>query len=209
MADVLLQVPAREEEDELTRLERIAQVLKRDVENRDLAEAVEGILAYEGAYRVALLGFERLLWLARTLPAGDVAGDDVRADPVMARVCADLPPSVDRLGRSIESTTTAAFRNGIERLADTSKFLVAAGRACAAPDELARVIVARHTDVQRGKFDRGRRKMPWVEWNAGRLSLTMSRVGGLDFEATGPADIRPHPYRLLAADRLIEAAGMA
>lgn len=209
MAEALLRVPAKDGENEIARLGRIAQAIDSDDGNRDLSEAVEAIVAYEGAYRLVLLGFERLLRLARTLPAGDVAASDLRADPVLGRVCSYLPAAVGRFERSIEDATTTAFRGGIERLSDIAAFLIDAARACVAPVGLAEAIIARHADVQRGKFDRGRRKMPWMEWHTGRLALTMSRIGGLDFEATRPDDIQPHPYRLFAANSLIEAAGIA
>ncbi len=61
-------------------------------------------------------------------------------------------------------------------------------------------IVGRHTDIQHGKFDRGRRKMPWIELNDGRITLTMTRAGGMNREATLPEHIQVHPYRLNAAD---------
>jgi hypothetical protein len=47
--------------------------------------------------------------------------------------------------------------------------------------------------------------MPWLESTAGRISLTMTRVGGLNKEATVPTDVAPHPYRLFSADALIAA----
>ena len=64
----------------------------------------------------------------------------------------------------------------------------------------------RHADVQHGKLDQGRRKMAWLEENSGRISLTTTPVGGLNFEATLPDQIAPHPYRLNSADALIAAA---
>ena len=44
-------------------------------------------------------------------------------------------------------------------------------------------VITRHADVQHGKFDRGRRKMPWLERINSRLQLTMTRSGGLNWEA--------------------------
>jgi hypothetical protein len=48
--------------------------------------------------------------------------------------------------------------------------------------------------------------MPWLEMTADHISMTMTRVGGLNKEATVPLAIAPHPYRLLSADALITAA---
>jgi hypothetical protein len=64
-------------------------------------------------------------------------------------------------------------------------------------------------DIQHGKFDRGRRKMPWLERNDSRISLTITRAGGLNFEASLPEHITPHPYRVGAADALISASSSA
>ena len=60
--------------------------------------------------------------------------------------------------------------------------------------------------MQAGKFDRGRRKAPWIERNSGGLVLASSQVGGIPFEATGVEDIRPHAYRLATADAFLAAA---
>ena len=42
--------------------------------------------------------------------------------------------------------------------------------------------------------------MPWIEINEGRITLTMTRAGGMNWEATLPEHIQAHPYRLNAAD---------
>jgi hypothetical protein len=42
--------------------------------------------------------------------------------------------------------------------------------------------------------------MPWIELNEGRITLTMTRAGGMNWEATMPDQIQAHPYRLNAAD---------
>ena len=101
---------------------------------------------------------------------------------------------------------TEQFRRDIHRLEDTRRFLERASAACVSPTSLSRELMERHSDVQRGKFDKGRRKMPWLEVTADRIGLTMTRVGGLDREATVPSNIAPHPYRLASADALIMAA---
>jgi hypothetical protein len=44
--------------------------------------------------------------------------------------------------------------------------------------------------------------MPWIELNDGRIALTMTRAGGISWEATLPEHIQAHPYRLNAADAL-------
>jgi hypothetical protein len=192
----------------LNRLRRILASQRRQGHNEDLREAIGGLLAYERAYRIALLGFERLLWLCRTLPTGAVGDADLRKDPVMKHVGADLPHAVCGLANALEGATTHHFRTDLARLQDVREFLQLAGSACPNPVDLATVIMARHREVQQGKFDRGRRKSPWIERTPeGKIALTMTRVGGLNREATRPDHIVPHPYRLGSADALIAAAG--
>lgn len=206
MAQALADCPALENDDELARLGRITEAFGRQGENMDLRESAATILVYEEAYRVALLAFERLLWLARTLPSGAVTEADLAADGVLERTRKDLPGRVAALVKNLDCGVTSHFRQGLDHLADVRKFLEEAAGACGSSVSLAEKTLDRHSEVQRGKLDRGRRKMPWLERHLGRIALTSTRIGGLGFEATEPADITPHPYRLLAADRFIEAA---
>lgn len=198
-----------EADDELARLARLAARMERQAANADLYESIQGILAYEAVYRVVLLGFERLLWLARTLPSGAVGAPDIAADPVIQRVREKLRESADAFIGALDSGKTPHFCADLARLADVRAFLVQAAGACTSSTSLVDAIASRHADVQRGKFDRGRRKMPWVERGSGGFSLTSARVGGLDFEAIDPSQIQPHPYRLGAADRFLAAASAA
>lgn len=208
MAKVLFDHPLLEQDDsELRRLSRLVSDLMGQVGNRDLYEAVTAILAYEDSYRLAMLGFERLLWLCRTLSSASIEPGDISADAVLNRVCRELPGAAQRLTSALDAATTDLFRQDLHRLEDTRRFLERAAAACGSPGTLTGELMERHSDVQRGKFDNGRRKMPWLEVTAGRISLTMTRVGGLDREATAPSHIAPHPYRLASADALITVSG--
>ncbi len=203
MAEILADHPFQGQDDtELKRLARLLPALAKGSGNRDLEEAVRTILAYEVAYRLAMLGFERLLWLCRTLPSAVIEAADIASDPVLDRVRGGLPAAVQSLGNALDSAETELFRQDIHRLEDTRRFLERAAVASSATVSLVHELMARHADVQRGKFDKGRRKMPWLEVVAGRICLTMTRVGGLRREATDPADTLPHPYRLSSADAL-------
>lgn len=205
MAEVLSLHPFQDKDSELRRLARLLPNILVDGENRDLHEAVTAILAYEDSYRLAMLGFERLLWLCRTLPSAAIETSDIESDLVLKRVCTELPAAAQRLSSALDSAITEQFRRDIHRLEDTRRFLERASAACGTTSSLSRELMERHSDVQRGKFDKGRRKVPWLEVTAGRISLTMTRVGGLDREATNPSNIAPHPYRLSSADALIVA----
>ena len=207
MADVLAKHPSEDGEKELNRLRRIANTLAGDTQHADFCEAITVILFYEECYRLAQLGLERLLWLCGVLPASSIVADDLKNDPVMKLISDQLPGTVDRLRHALESGKTDNFCRDLCQLHDTRQFLEQGAAAAGDVWSLAQTVISRHTDIQRGKFDQGRRKMPWLELNDGRISLTTTRVGGLHVEATRPDRITPHPYRLDSADALNAAAG--
>ncbi len=194
---------------EIKRLDRITTALNGSPEDADLREATAAISCYEGCYRLVQLGFERILWLCRQHPAGDVPLGDMHSDTVFRHVEKRLPAAVTKLLKVLDSAGTEAFRGGLERLADIRLFLDECALARNQGDALALVLLKRHTDVQHGKFDKGRRKMPWAENVDGQIRLTTARVGGLNREAKTVDDITSHPYRLGSADALIEAGGLA
>jgi len=206
MLRILAEFPnVGEDRGELDRLDRIAKALESKAGHADLREAICGILAYEKCSRLVQLGLERLLWVCRTAQSADIAWAELGTDSVLDRVRESLPAAVKRLGGLLDAPTTEPFSKDLNRLADTRQFLelAASSRDVGA---LVQATLDRHRDVQRGKFDRGRRKLPWLEVNGGRLNLTMTRVGGLNYEATTPDDVAPHPYRLASADAFNEAS---
>lgn len=210
MAQLLERHPFKSDNDtEIVRIGRITEALNGSAEDADLREATAAISNYERCYRLVQLGFERILWLCRQHPAGAVPLTDFRTDEVIGHVAERLPAGVARLLQVLDSPGTEAFRQGLDRINDIRGFLNEAIQACEHGDELALTILKRHTDVQHGKFERGRRKMPWVENTDGQIRLTTARVGGLNRESMTVDDITPHPYRLASADALIEAGRMA
>ena len=206
MVEVLAENPAEPGEEELQRLGRVEQALRGDEDRADLHEGVRIILAYEAAYRVAQLALERLLWLARTRPGltvGTAAGDDV-----VGLVRQRLPSAVRKLQGTLESAADPRVCADFAKLEDVRRFLVdAASAAQGGGVPFVDAVLKRHEEVQHGKFDRGRRKMPWIERVESRVALTSTQVGGLPFEAKVPADITPHFYRTGSADALRLAAG--
>lgn len=207
MAEVLAQYPCKESEPELERLSRINKALENGNKNLDLQEGINAILWYEKAYRWALLGLERVLWLCRQDQSGSTSHEALQTDPIMGKVRGNLPKTVAGFVNALEKSCTEHFRRDLHNLDDICLFLKGAASACDNGEALTEKIMARHADIQRGKFDKGRRKMPWIELTtAGRITLTSTRVGGLDFEATKTSQILPHPYRLESADVLFAAA---
>jgi hypothetical protein len=204
MLELLADVPHDDDEPELDRMERVAAVAAEEARYSDLAEGMQAILAYEEAYRWALLGFERVLYLGREHMI--ITPHDLRHDAVLHEVCAHLPKSVQIALASLDGEgKTDQFRESLERVRDVTTFLSLSAEACGDPVKLVDCLLMRHTDIQHGKIDRGRRKAPWVEKQAKGLSMTMRDVGLID-NPESPAQVIPHPYRLASADALIASS---
>jgi hypothetical protein len=204
MCEHLARRPSVNEESELERLASIAAEIDATGPDADLREAIDVIRAYERAFAWSVLGFERLLWLCReaTMPVSDATRAN---DHVLQKVASALPGVVRELEDALGRTTTSHLGAHPEPLTDVREFLKRAVDTASSVTAMADVLFDRHGDVQRGKFDRGRRKLPWLERTAGGLTLTMTRVGGATGALGSPDDIRPHAYRLAAADALIAA----
>jgi hypothetical protein len=203
MAAALAKHPFQGDDDnEQKRLARLLSTLTSRQESRDLAESVKTILAYEECFRLLSLGFERLLWLCKNLPAASVTFEDLLGDEVLPTIRESLPAAASRFTNALDTAQSELFMENINRLESARRFIEIATTSCGSNKQLAMAIMEHHDDVQRGKFDRGRRKMPWLEITGNRICLTMTRVGGLNKEATSPESIVPHPYRLASADAL-------
>jgi len=211
MTDILAgHPPLDHEESELSRLGRIYQSLQGDDSTDYFKDAIKAILCYENAYQWVQLGLERILWLCRNDQSGSLSSDALKADSVFTKVVENLPAATENLVDALDNSKTYDFKHDLTRLYDVRAFLENASSCCKEAKELAGVIMSRHSDVQHGKFEKGRRKMPWIELTAGdRIALTSTRVGGLSDEAVSHQDIAPHPYRLASADALYDAARSA
>jgi hypothetical protein len=62
-------------------------------------------------------------------------------------------------------------------------------------------VMARHGDVQRSKFDRGRSKMAWIEVRGGVVMPTLAMAQHLNRAPDAVESMPAHPYRTVAADR--------
>jgi hypothetical protein len=208
MAGWLQAHPQSGDGDELRRLARIAKAMTMSDRDGDLREALTVIIAYETCYRLAQLSLERILWVCRmgANPQVQIAG--IASDAVITRVRNKLPQAVARLARSLNAWNSEGYRQNTDSLSDVREFLEqGAAAAATGAAQFLTTVLARHGEVQRGKFDHGRPKMPWLEWQSdGSIALTVSRVGGLRFAAERPEQIAAHPYRTGAADALIAAS---
>jgi hypothetical protein len=197
-----------EQETELDRMARLLTKLNGKPQTQDLRQAIVCILEFESCYRLVSLAFERLLWVCRRHTAASLTFDELSGDHILQSVKESLPTSTSRFLNAVKNGNEPPLHLGTDRLSDVGTFLQAASTA-SKTEAFVRTLIARHADVQHGKFDKGRRKMPWLEANGTRINLTMTRVGGMDWEATLPEHIAPHPYRLGAADALILASSKA
>jgi len=197
------------EETELDRVKRIARTLRGSDESQDLREAMLCIVEFESCYQLASLAFERLLWLCRHHAAAAIPISELKTDAILRTVMDRLPERVRKLTDILDNGKDATFRQNLERLSDVRRFLEDASFTTSDVRSFVDTIASRHSDIQRGKFDKGRRKMPWIELNDGRIFLTIARAGGMSWEVTLPEQIQPHPYRLSAADALNIAARKA
>ena len=193
------------DETELEFLERLLRDLSKTLELQDLAESVACILRYEECYRWALLAFERVLFLCKASPAGTCDLSSLDRDPVIETVRSALPAFVGKLGHTLGEAETERFRGGLDKLRDVRDFLESVARGCATGSGLVEPILTRHIEVQHGKFDRGRRKMPWVDQRSGTLALTIANVALGKTPLETPDQISPHPYRLSALKAWIQA----
>lgn len=207
MLQVLAANPAKSaSEAELARLNRILAGLPARPESSRSRSTVAAILEFENCYQLSVLAFERLLWVCRRAPASAAT---FKSDSVIATVCAGLPAAFAKLQRVLNDPTADYLKMDADRIQDVRDFLERASLSCAKPESLIEHVLGRHGDVQRGKFDRGRRKMPWLEMVNGKIGVSLTEVGGLRREVSRPQEIVPHPYRLAAADAFNMAIGDA
>jgi hypothetical protein len=201
VADLLRTVKRiNESEPELARLRRIGKATAQEPGNADLKQAIDAILIFEQCYRLVMLGFERVLWLCKA--EGTITSGKVAKDPVVNQCRDAVSGAARKLGNALSKD---AFRRDLSRLKDIQEFLDNAAVSATTCRGFVEALLDRHTNVQNGKFDRGRRKLPWIERKAGHYELTLSKVGDVSGEPKSIDDIRPHEYRLAAADRFIAA----
>lgn len=115
---------------------------------------------------------------------------------------------MEALELALDGARTEPFLRDQQRLTDLRLFLksAAAAASSAGVPGFLRTVVDRHAQVQRGKFDKGRPKLPWVEFKDAAFQLTLARVGELSYEPTRLEDIGAHAYRVDSADELLRAA---
>jgi hypothetical protein len=203
IAALLKTVPPIADESELLRLRRMRKVSSQQAGDQDLQEAFDAILAFEQCYRIVLLGFERVLWLCKA--DGAVTAASVARDPVVNHCATAMADAAQQFQQTLAGGATEPFRRDLDRLNDVKQFLTSAA-AVSQTHLFFEALLDRHKEIQNGKFDRGRRKLPWIERKSNGYELTLSQVGDVSGEPKSVDAIRPHEYRLAAADRFISAS---
>lgn len=174
-------------------------------ESATLRAVLEAVLAFEKVYRWCMVGFERLLYLARN--SGDAIEIDAAAkDDFLAGALAKVAESIGPLEQCRSALHERALDDSARRLANVVGFAGQAGRA-ASSREFLHVLLSRHRDVQHGKFDRGRRKLPWIERSGGLLAVTSSLAGGSNNVIETADQVEPHAWRTYAAYQFLAAVG--
>ena len=202
LGKLLKQFSAQKAEPELLRLQRIRKAATAKEGHRDLVELIDVIAAFEASYCLLLLLFERLLWLCKA--TGSITPLSAARDPIVSEFGKQVSSCAGDLEEAVTLCSYEGFRKGVDRLHDVQAFIQAAAAASSTRD-LLEVVLARHADVQHGKFDRGRRKLPWIERTADRYDLVLSGVGDTSGEPRSLEDVRTHEYRVAAADRILAA----
>jgi hypothetical protein len=193
-AALLHRCPRKENQAELARLARM-----RDAATGDVQRLLVLIVAFEEFFLSALLAFERLLFLGKQSQSGSFGLDDAATDEVVTAARARIAGRAEALRRAAEVVQMPRWHAGRIVLGDVVDL---GGQLAAAPTASAFLerLLGRHRDVQRGKFDRGRPKMPWLERNGEGWQLTLADMSDLRAPPKSERDFAPHPYRTAAAD---------
>ncbi|MBF0290630.1 MAG: hypothetical protein HQK86_00580 [Nitrospinae bacterium] len=195
-AELLRQRPYKNGETEFDRLTRIKQNIGN--RNKDLKEAIVSIVRYEKCYKHALFILNRLIWLCGQW--GRLADDIIGTDEILKRTGANVRVVVDAFLAHISNLDTEHMSRGMEKIEDIRRLFELMRDASSDTVELARVIQHRHEDVQRGKYDNGRSKAPWVERTEAGFALNNAAPKSFTAEPVETDTIIPHSYRTGTAD---------
>lgn len=207
MAQLLVKHPWLENDTELGRLKRIANDLAQGHKDPDLLEALLAILPFEQCFRLALLGFQRLLWQCREHDPYVVTLGDIDKDEVFANLGAQIQTAYHTLAEHLRTSSDPAFCKDLHRLEDIRRFLEQATQS-SEPRPLVLALLERHRKVQQAKITGGRLKTPWLELTGEQIRPTIGQAMRLEHEPTTLEHTTPHTYRVGSAQALLSAAGI-
>lgn len=197
-------LPRGSEESELHWFGRMLPAIEASTD-RDLAEALRAILAYETAFGALLAAFQRVLRFCQAPPFQYELAHAASDAPLM-RLHASMPEVHAELDRAFSEVQSARFQEGLDRAGDVRRFVAAATAMKSAPDFVAAVL-QRHREVLAARLSGGRPKMPWVEIVGGLAKATLASAQEIRNDVESEDQIPPHPYRTWAAERFFSAPG--
>jgi hypothetical protein len=201
MGNLLEAHPFSDFHDEQARLNAIRVAVADAPNDGDLRDALAAIGLFEVCFRAASLAFQGLLHRVQQGAALDL---DVAARLPAVELARDaIAGQVELLDPVLNSSVH--LRGGAGRWGDALGFLKDLAHT---PHGGAFVlcILARHREVQYGKFDRGVRKTPWLEVLGATVRLTLSEAQRVTREPTSLDQVAPHEYRTWTAERLLGRA---
>ena len=170
-----------------------------------LVAFLEAARAYDGFLRAFTLIFERSLWLCRRMNDAEQLAN-VFSDPVIEAACGQ----VRELAAVLLAAAERLFGLGERALLSRGRgILDVTQRVQALRDEpsIVRVVLERHTLIQRGKVEQGRPKQAWIEERGAELALTSTRIGTRSGEPRSADDVRGPDWRFGAALSLLAVTG--
>jgi hypothetical protein len=198
MGELLAQRPRVAGEPEVQRLKAIADELGEQTEHESLRDALLAVDAYERCFRGTLLAFQALIH--RVERGGALELQEAANLPGVEQARAELQTAGAWLDRAL--TGSVHLQPGSSRWMDALLFVRCAAAATTS-EQFVLSVLNRHRDVQNGKFDRGRRKTPWLELKGTAIYQTLSEAQAIRREPTSVSDVAGHEYRTWAAERLM------
>jgi hypothetical protein len=177
----------------------------KEADDPELFSALQTTVAYDHFLRHFTLIFERVLWLCRAMNDAEQTATVFR-DPVVVEACGGLAAVASNLLAKSERL----FSHGRHGLLSRGRgILEIAKQAQAVTDvpSIVRMVLKRHAEIQRGKFEQGRPKQAWIEERGPEFALTSTRIGTRSREPETPNDVRGPDWRFGAAVSLLTVTG--
>ncbi|HEY5374331.1 MAG TPA: hypothetical protein VIK01_11640 [Polyangiaceae bacterium] len=174
-------------------------------EGAELCVALHAALAYDNFLRNFTLIFERTLWLCRKRSDAEQSAEVFRND-VIIEACGTL----GERAAALLAASERLFSLGKGELRQRGRGILDIARLAHSTTDvpsLVRLVLKRHAEIQRGKFDQGRPKQAWIEECCSEFVLTSSRIGIRSGEPTAPEDVRGPDWRFGSAVSLLTVTG--
>lgn len=176
-----------------------------EADDPQLFAALQAAVAYDDFLRNFTLIFERVLWLCRKMNDAERSAN-VFSDAVIVETCG----SVAERAAVLLGKTERLFSQGKREVLSRGRAILEVAQhveALADVPSIVRVVLKRHSDIQRGKFEQGRAKQAWIEERGTELVLTSTRIGTRSGKPETADDVRGPDWRFGAALSLLTVTG--